>query len=47
MGGHFLDASLFKGQKGGYANKKIKFFLDILLVNKIDRKSQHEAFPYI
>ena len=33
MGGHFWEASLFKGPKGGHPPKKIQFFLVILLVN--------------
>ena len=30
MGGHFWEASLFKGPKGGYPPKIFKYFLDIL-----------------
>ena len=33
MGGHFWEASLFKGPKGGYPPKKIHFFLEKSLVN--------------
>ena len=34
MGGHFWEASLFKGLKGGHPSQKINFFFDILLVNR-------------
>ena len=33
MGGHFWQASLFKGPKGGYPPKIFKYFLDILFLN--------------
>ena len=40
MGGHFWEASLFKGPKGGYPPKKKFNFFSKINSQRIDRKCQ-------
>ena len=43
MEGHFWEVSIFKGPKKG-TPEKIFFFFGFMLVNELDRKSQHKTF---